>query len=590
MKLTRIFDFLPHQLEKYNLSDALNIKIDGDWYCYSSKDFYEIAHRMSIGLLKSGIKKGDKVAIISGNRPEWNFIDFGVQHIGAVTVPIYPTITEEDFRYIFEHSESKVVFVDSQEIYEKAKRAAVGTGIEEIYTFDKISGAKHWSEVETLADGEDFTQLDSHKDSVKGEDMISIIYTSGTTGRPKGVMLTHNNLLFNTVKSAKVLPKEIKWGKYKALSFLPICHIAERSVINVDIYTGASIYYAESIEKVADNLKEVKPDYFFTVPRLLEKVYDKIMAKGADLDGIKKGLFDWAVETGLKYEPNESQGFIYDLKLAAANNLIFSKWREALGGNLKFILVGAAPLQPKLTRIFWAAGIRIGEGYGLTETSPSVVLSIVSKKGIRIGCAGAIMEGVTVKIAEDGEILVKGPNVMLGYYKDEAKTNETIIDGWFHTGDIGEILEGKYLKITDRKKEMFKTSGGKYVAPGYLENTFKQSIFIEQMAVVGANHKFPAALIVPNFEALEDWCKDEGIAFTLPEEMVVNPKVIAKYQSEMDKYNVQFGKWEQIKKISLIPTSWDVSTGELTPTMKLKRRVIDEKYKANIDGIYKGLE
>ena len=403
-------------------------------------------------------------------------------------------------------------------------------------------------------------------------------------------MLTHNNLLFNTVKSAKVLPKSIKWGKYKALSFLPICHIAERSVINVDIYTGASIYYAESIEKVADNLKEVKPDYFFTVPRLLEKVYDKIMAKGADLDGIKKGLFDWAVETGLKYEPNESQGFIYDLKLAAANNLIFSKWREALGGNLKFILVGAAPLQPKLTRIFWAAGIRIGEGYGLTETSPSVVLSIISKKGIRIGCAGAILEGVSVKIADDGEVLVKGPNVMLGYYKDEAKTKEVIQDGWFHTGDIGEIVEGKYLKITDRKKEMFKTSGGKYVAPGYLENTFKQSIFIEQMAVVGANHKFPAALIIPNFEALEDWCKDEGIKFTLPEEMVENPKVIAKYQSEMDKYNGHFGSWEQIKKFSLIPTSWDVSTGELTPTMKLKRRVIDEKYKENIDSIYKGLE
>ena len=590
MTPTRVFDLLDIQKKKYNLPDALNFRQPDGWYCYSTQDFIDTANRISIGLLKLGVKKGDKIAIISGNRPEWNFIDFGAQQIGAVTVPIYPTITEDDYHYIFDHSETKIVFVDTEEIYKKAQRAKKGTAVEAIYTFDEVKRAKHWGQVEDLAEGEEVGQLEEHKAGVTSDDLLSIVYTSGTTGRPKGVMLTHGNLVFNTVKSAKILPKELKFGKCRTLSFLPLCHIAERGIVYVDIFVGASIYYAESIEKVGDNIKEVKPDFFFTVPRLLEKVYDKIMAKGAEQEGIKKDMFFWAVDLGLDYTPNENQGFLYDLKLEAANYLIFSKWREALGNNLKFILVGAAPLQPKLARIFWAAGIRVTEAYGLTETSPVISISYPTKKGIRIGCAGAIQDGVEVKIAEDGEVLCKGPNVMKGYYKNPEKTDEVLKDGWFHTGDIGELVEGKFLKITDRKKEMFKTSGGKYVAPGHLENTFKQSLFIEQMAVVGAYHKFPSALIVPNFEALQDWCSHKKITYTSNAEMVEHPKVIEKFEQEINQYNPQFGKWEQIKKIKILPNSWDVSTGELTPTMKLKRRVIDEKYKTEIEGIYEGLE
>lgn len=586
MEIKRVFDLLYHQKQRYNLSDALNFKKDNDWYCYSTQDFIDIVNRMSIGLLKLGLKKGDKVALISANRPEWNFIDFGAQQVGVVTVPMYPTISEDDYNYIFDHAEVQYVFVGDREIYEKAKKASKGTQIKEIYSFDDLEDCKHWHEVEDLSEGEDIAQLDEHKASMTADDLLSIVYTSGTTGRPKGVMLTHSNMVFNTVKSSTRLPKELKWGKSRVLSFLPLCHIAERGLVFLDIYIGASIYYAESIEKVADNMKEVKPNYFFSVPRLLEKVYDKIMAKGQALPSLQKDLFMWAVDLGLQYDPNQNQGLVYNLQREAANYLIFSKWREALGGELQFILCGAAPLQPKLAKIFWAANIKVVEAYGLTETSPIIAASIPTAKGIRIGCVGAIQDGVEVKIAEDGEILCKGPNVMKGYYKNQEKTDEVLKDGWFHTGDIGEIVEGKYIRITDRKKEMFKTSGGKYVAPGYMENVFKQSIFIEQMAVIGANQKFPSALIVPNFEALEDWCKHEGIKFTTHEEMVKHQEVMDKYERELGKYNSQFGKWEQLKKFVLLPKDWSVESGELTPTMKLKRRIINEKYKADIDSIY----
>ncbi|MGB0524353.1 MAG: AMP-dependent synthetase/ligase [Flammeovirgaceae bacterium] len=589
MEIKRVFDLLYHQKQRYNLSDALNFKKNGDWYCYSTQDFIDIVNRMSVGLLKLGLKKGDKVALISNNRPEWNFIDFGAQQIGVITVPMYPTISEEDYHYIFNHSEVQYAFVGDQEIFEKTQSAAEGTKIKEIYSFDELENCKHWHEVEDLSEGEDLDQLEEHKKSVTPEDLLSIVYTSGTTGRPKGVMLSHSNLVFNTVKSSMRIPKELKWGKSRVLSFLPLCHIAERGLIFLDIYIGASIYYAESIEKVADNIKEVKPNYFFSVPRLLEKVYDKIMAKGQDLPPLQRDLFMWAVDLGLKYDPNRNQGLVYNLQREAANYLIFSKWREALGGELQFILSGAAPLQPKLAKIFWAANIKVVEAYGLTETSPIIAASIPTHKGIRIGCVGAIQDGVEVQIAADGEVLCKGGNVMQGYYKDPEKTAEVLHDGWFHTGDIGEIIEGKYLKITDRKKEMFKTSGGKYIAPGYMENVFKQSLFIEQMAVVGANHKFPAALIVPNFEAVEDWCKQEGIKYTSKEEMIHDPRIIEKFEQELAEYNSQFGKWEQLKKFVLLAQDWSVESGELTPTLKLKRRVIDKKYRDKIEGIYEEL-
>lgn len=590
MKITRIFDLLDWQKEQYNLKDALNVKVNGEWYCYSTQDVIDIANSISIGLLKMGVKKGDKVAIVSANRPEWNFIDLGAQQIGAVSVPIYPTITTEDYHYIFNHSETKIAFVGDRDIYTKAKAAQSNSTVEEIYSFDEIDGCKHWSEVEKLAEGEDPAQLKEHKDGITPDDLLSIIYTSGTTGRPKGVMLTHDNLVFNTIESEKVIPVELNRGNSRALSFLPLCHIAERGVIYVDMYMGTSIYYAESIEKVPDNIREVKPNWFFTVPRLLEKIYDKIITKGNEQTGIKKDLFFWAVDLGLKYDPNKSQGFMYDIQKEAANYLIFSKWREALGGELKFILVGAAPLQPRLTRVFWAAGIKVAEAYGLTETSPVISVTHATKSGVRVGYTGAIQNGVEVKIAEDGEILCRGRNVMQGYYKDPENTAKVLTeDGWFHTGDIGEIGEGKYLKITDRKKEMFKTSGGKYVAPGHMESTFKGSIFIEQLAVIGAGRKFPSALIVPSFEYLEDWCKDKGIKYTTKEDIVKNQKVLDKFQSELDEYNKQFGKWEQIKKFVLLPTVWDVDSGELTPTLKLKRRVINQKYANEIEGIYEGL-
>jgi long-chain acyl-CoA synthetase len=587
MELKRVFDLLEWQRRKYNIKDALNMKVGGDWYCYSTQDFIDIVNKVSMGLLQLGLSPGDKVGIISANRPEWNFIDFGAQQVGLVTVPIYPTISEDDYHYIFGHSDAKAVFVGDAEIYRKALAAQKGTGVTELFSFDELPGCRHWREVEALGAGQPMADLEARKARVKPDDLLSIIYTSGTTGRPKGVMLTHDNLIFNTIQSHSRVPSDIPRGNFRALSFLPLCHIAERGVVYLDIYMGASIYYAESLEKVPENIKEVKPHFFFTVPRLLEKVYDKIIAKGNEQRGVVKDLFFWAVNLGLGYEPNEDKGFLYDLQLEAANYLIFSKWREAMGGHLKVILVGAAPLQPRLARVFWAAGIKVVEAYGLTETSPVISASIGTKRDIRIGYAGAIQDGVEVRIAEDGEILCRGRNVMKGYYKNPEATAEVLSpEGWFHTGDIGEIAEGRYLKITDRKKEMFKTSGGKYVAPGYMENVFKGSIFIEQMAVVGANQKFPAALIVPSFEVLEAWCKQEGIAAASPEAMVRHPKVLAHYQAEIDQYNRQFGKWEQIKKFALLPQPWGVETDELTPTMKLKRRVIDQKYAAAIDSMY----
>lgn len=585
MEITRVFDLLDHQKQRYELTDALNFKSGNDWFCYSTQDFIDNVNYVSLGLLQLNLQRGDKIAIISANRPEWNFFDFGAQQIGVITVPMYPTISEDDYHYIFNHAEVKYVFAGDQEIYEKAKKAAIGTQIQTIYTFDQLDEIPHWNEIKTLGEKEDISELEEHKARVVPEDLLSIVYTSGTTGRPKGVMLTHSNLVFNTLKSSMRIPKELKRGNSRVLSFLPLCHIAERGLIFMDIYLGASIYYAESIEKVAENIKEVKPNYFFTVPRLLEKVYDKIMAKGQDLPSLQRDLFMWAVNLGLEYDPNTNQGLVYNLQLEAANYLIFSKWREALGGELQFILTGAAPLQPKLAKVFWAANIKVVEAYGLTETSPIIAASIPTHKGIRIGSVGALQDGVEVKIANDGEILCKGPNVMKGYYKDKEKTAEVLHDGWFHTGDIGE-LDGQYLKITDRKKEMFKTSGGKYIAPGFMENVFKQSIFIEQMAVVGANHKFPSALIVPNFEAVEDWCEKEDIPYSTKEEIIKHPKVLAKYEEELASYNGKFGKWEQIKKFVLLASDWTVETGELTPTMKLKRRIIDKKYVTEIEGIY----
>ncbi len=580
MDLKRLFDLIPYQISKYNKEVALSRKQDGQWITYSSRDLKSIVDSLSLGFLAKGIKSEDKVAIISDNRPEWNFIDLALQQIGAISVPMYPTISSEDYAYIFGHASVKMIFAGDQTIFEKAKEAAIG---QEIFTFDKLDGAAHWEEVMKLGEDGDLAQLESEKDKIKSEDLFTIIYTSGTTGRPKGVMLTHHNVLSNLLSVSNIMSPVP--GEGKVLSFLPLCHIFERTASFCFMYMGFSIYYAENLEKIGDNLKEVQPHLFNTVPRLLEKVYDKIVAKGYELTGVKKQLFFWALNLGLKYDPSKDMGGWYNTQLKLANKLIFSKWREALGGNIMQINSGASALQPRLARVFWAAGIKVCEGYGLTETSPVVTATLTDPEKVRIGWVGKIVKDVEVKIAQDGEILVKGPNVMQGYYREPEMTAEVLKGGWFHTGDIGE-LDGDFLRITDRKKEMFKTSGGKYIAPQPMENKFKESTLIEQLIVVGDGQKFPAALIVPSYDGLREYCKHKEIPYTTDEEMIARQDIIEKYQREVDSFNKYYGKWEQIKKFKLLSQPWGVDSGELTPTMKLKRKVIHEKFQKEIAEIY----
>lgn len=582
-EIKRLFDILQFQAENQPIDDALASKVNGEWVKYSSKDLQNIANKVSLGLMRMGIGKDDKVAIISNNRPEWNFIDFGLQQIGAVSVPMYPTITVQDFEFIFNDSGVKLVFVADYDLYRKAKIAArEAPGVKDIYTFDLIDGAKHWSEVKKNGEGGDMQKLQALKNQVTYEDLVTLIYTSGTTGLPKGVMLSHGNIISNTIAVSNISP--LKGKNYRALSFLPICHIFERTGVYYYIYDSVSIYYAESLDAIGDNLREIRPHTFTTVPRLLEKIYDKILAKAYELKGIKRRLFFWALNLGLRYDPNESFGWWYDFQLNLANKIIFNKWREALGGNIMYITSGAAALQPRLARVFWAAGIKVLEAYGATETSPGVSFSRIDD--LRIGCVGPLLENIQVKIAKDGEILVKGPNVMKGYYKRPDLTAQAIVDGWYHTGDVGEMVENKYLKITDRKKEIFKTSGGKYIAPQVLENKFKESVIIEQIMVVGEGEKFPGALIVPNFEGLKEWCQIRNIQYTSNEEMLDHEMIIEKFQMEVDLHNAHFAQYEKVKKFELIHTSWSLETGELTPTMKLKRRVILEKYQELVEYIY----
>ena len=581
MELTRLFDLIPYQIQKFNKEIAFSRKEEGVWKTYSSKEVQDIIDELSLGFLAQGIQAGEKVAIISENRPEWNFIDLACQQIGVISVPTYPTITVADYAYIFDHAEVKVIFAGDQTIYDKALQAGNGR---KIYTFDRLTEVAHWTEVQAAGKPGDRASLANHKANVKPEDLFTIIYTSGTTGRPKGVMLNHANVLSNLMSVSHIMSPPV--GTSKVLSFLPLCHIFERTASFCFVYMGYSIYYAENMETIGDNLKEVQPHLFNTVPRLLEKVYDKIVAKGYELTGVKKKLFFWALELGLRNDPAADMGGWYDFQLKIANKLIFSKWREALGGNIQQINSGASALQPRLARVFWAAGIRVCEGYGLTETSPVVTASIGTKEEIRIGYVGKIVKDVEVKIAEDGEILVKGPNIMQGYYKEPEMTADVIKDGWFHTGDIG-VLEGRYLKITDRKKEMFKTSGGKYIAPQPMENKFKESPLIEQLIVVGADRNYPAALIVPSFDGLKEFCKRSDVAYTTDAEMIQNEQVQEKYLSEVAKFNELFGNWEQIKRFELLDAPWGIETGELTPTMKLKRKVIMEKYADRVEALYR---
>ena len=586
--ITRLFDFPYFQLNKFNLDKALVSKKNGEWIATSTQEYLDKANAISRGLLRLGVKANDKVAIISmTNRTEWNICDIGILQTGAQDVPIYPTISEEDYEYVLNHSGASYCFVSCKDVLAKvnAIKHNVPT-LKEVYCFDEIDGCQNWDKVLELgADTSNQNEVEERKNTVKTDDLATLIYTSGTTGRPKGVMLSHKNILSNALNSAARLP--INLGHSKSLSFLPVCHIYERMLLYMYQYCGTSIYFAESLETISDNLKEIQPDVMSAVPRLLEKVYDKIYAKGADLTGLKKKLFFWAVDLGLEYEPYGQNGALYEFKLKIARKLIFSKWQEALGGNLKAISSGSAALQPRLARVYNAAGIPVMEGYGLTETSPVVSVNDMRQSGFRIGTVGKLLADTEVKIAQDGEILVKGPQVMMGYYKDEEKTNEVLKNGYFHTGDIGEIDTDGFLKITDRKKEMFKTSGGKYVAPQVLENFFKQSQFIEQIMVIGDGEKMPAAFIQPNFEFITEWAKNKNLDLgATPEEQITNSTLIEYIQKEVDKFNIKFGKWEQVKRFELTPDVWSIEAGHLTPTMKMKRKIIKAKYTTLYDKIY----
>jgi len=588
IEIKRLFDFPYYQLENFPLEKALGTKYNGTWESISTQQYIDKANAISRGLLRLGIKPNDKIAVISSsNRTEWNILDIGVLQLGAQNVPIYPTITEEDYEYVLNHSEATYCFVSDKVVLEKLNSIRHNTKLKEVYSFDEIEGCKNWKEVLELGkDKSNQEEVEKLKDSVKAEDLATIIYTSGTTGRPKGVMLSHNNIVSDVLGSATRVPFET--GTYVALSFLPVCHIFERMIMYLYQYYSVSVYFAESIDKISDNLKEVKPHVITAVPRLLEKVYDKIIAKGTALGGIKQKLFYWAVELGLEYKPYGANGWWYETKLSLARKLIFSKWKEGLGGNIELIVSGSAALQPRLARVFAAAEIPVMEGYGLTETSPVVAVNDMRNRGFKVGTVGKVLDNVDVVIAEDGEILTKGPNLMIGYYKEPEKTREAINeDGFFHTGDIGEIDSEGFLKITDRKKEMFKTSGGKYVAPQIIENIMKQSRFIEQIMVIGDGEKMPAAFIQPNFEFVQEWAKRKNIEIgSTNEEMVKKPEVIERIQEEVDFYNQKFGNWEKVKKFELIPEVWSIEGDQLTPTMKLKRRNIKERYKDLYNKIY----
>jgi len=587
-KITRLFDFAHYQLEKYNLEKAFNTKYNGEWVATSTQEYVTKANAISRGLLKLGVKPGDKIAIISSNnRTEWNILDIGILQIGAINIPIYPTISKDDYEYIFNHAEVTHCFLSDKELYDKAIaiKDKVST-LKEIYSFEEIEGCKNWDEILELGkDESNQAEVEKLMTTVKSSDLATIIYTSGTTGKPKGVMLSHNNIVTNVLDSYPRLP--LTNGDMRVLSFLPVCHIFERMLHYLYQYAGVSIYFAEGIDKIGENLKEVKPSLMSVVPRLLEKIYDGIITKGSELKGLKKILFFWAVDLGLKYEPYGKNGWFYEKKLAIANKLIFSKWREALGGNLSTMVSGSAALQPRLARVFTAAKMHLMEGYGLTETSPVVSVNNYDGNLMRIGTVGKPIDNVEVKIAKDGEILIKGPNVMMGYYKDEEKTASVMTGDYFHTGDKGEVDADGFLKITGRKKEIFKTSGGKYVVPALLENEMKQSRFIEQILVVGEGQKMPAAIVQPHFEFLREWSRihHEPILGN-NQDLIENPHIIERIQQEINHGNKNFGKWETIKRFELTPDVWGIDNGLLTPTMKPKRTEILKKYQHLYNKIY----
>jgi long-chain acyl-CoA synthetase len=594
MEIKRLFDCIDYQLSTHPKDDMLVAKVDGVWTPHSTKKVQETVNALSAGLLKLGVSANnwtvsgaDKIAIISNNRPEWIFADMAVQQLGAILVPVYPTTNPNELEFILKDAEAKYMFVSSQDLLHKVQTLEGRVpSLKKIYTFDKIEGAHHWTEITAMADEQSLQEVARIKASISPEHVATIIYTSGTTGIPKGVVLCHRNIYTNIQMGRKSFPFPDA-PQWKVLSFLPLNHILEKMISYLYMFSLISIYYAEGLETIGDNLKEVKPDGFTTVPRLLEKVFEKIMHKGNELTGIKRKLFFWAVGLAERYDNIKSGGIIYNTQLALANKLVFSKWREALGGNVSFIVSGGAAAPVNLLRIFNAARIPVYEGYGPTENSPVIAVNRRQPKtDMRFGTVGPAVEGLEVKLAEDGEILVKGPSVMLGYYKRPDLTDEVVKDGWLYTGDIGIWEAKRFLKITDRKKELFKTSGGKYVAPTPIENRLKESPFVEQVIVVGAEKKFVGALIVPSFPNIREWMRAEGIEFTTNEKAIENKQVLMMYRDLVENFNKYFNHVEQIKKFELLPREWSIETGEMTPKMSLKRKVIMEKYKDAIERIY----
>jgi long-chain acyl-CoA synthetase len=588
MEITRVFDLLDNFKEKYSdKDDVIAGKENGRWVKYSTLDYIEQSNLVSCGLLALGLKKGDRIASISNNRPEWNFLDMGMAQAGIIHVPIYPTISKDDYFYILTNCKPKIVIISDKILYDKIQPIAAMAGINDIYTINNIDGVKNWQAI--ISKGKDnldklMPELMSIKESIKTEDLFTLIYTSGTTGFPKGVMLSHSNLVNNFIETSK---HHNSGSEARALSFLPLSHVYERCLNYHYQYKGIGIYYAENMGTIVDDTREIKPTLFCSVPRVLELFFEKIQGKGHELPFLSRIIFFWAIRVAEKFDIDKPDRWFYNLKLKIADKLVFSKWREALGGKLDKIVSGGASLQIRLTRIFWAAGMHIIEGYGLTETSPVIAVNDLAKPMVKFGTVGPILKGVEVKIADDGEILCKGHNVMIGYYNDPKLTKASINkEGWFHTGDIGTLVDGKFLMITDRKKEIFKLSSGRYVAPQVIENKLKESEFIEQAMVLGENQKFASALIQPNFSFLQTWCICNKIHFNDNIEIINNPKVIRQFNKVIVDLNQKIGHSEHIKRFRLVPDEWSTFSGELSPTLKLKRNYIYEKYKDIIDQIY----
>ncbi len=589
--VTRLFDLLDVYREKYpSKANALLKRKAGKWHAYSSSDYINYSNTISLGLLSLGVRKGAKIATVLVNSPEWNFFDMGIMQIGAVQVPVYSTVSEDNYCFILNDSHSEYLIVSNHEIYQRIRNVCPNVAsLKEIFSIEKVKGLRHWKELLELGlNYSSPSELDQLKAGISPDDLATIIYTSGTTGRPKGVMLSHRNFISNFTACATIPDFS---HKDKALSFLPLCHVYERMLNYLFQSFGMSIYYCENIEKVGEQIREVKPDTFAAVPRILEKMYNRIVIRGRNMKGVRKTIFFWALRQGHKFELNHERGLYYDLKLMIARLLVFRKWKKALGGKVKLVISGGAALHPRLARVFWAAGIPLLEGYGLTETSPVIAVSTFRKEGMKFGAVGPVLPGIEIKIAEDNEILCRGPNVMMGYYNRPERTREVIDDeGWFHTGDLGVLEDGRFLKITDRKKEIFKTSTGKYIAPQVIEQKFKESPFVEHIMVIGENRKYTAALIVPNMEHLKGWCKVKEISFVNPEKAIRNPKIIKRIREEVEHVNLELGKTEKIKKFRLLSAGWSITTGELSPTLKLRRKFIQEKFAKIIEDTYRSQE